>query len=194
MNKSESIAKLAGALSKFQGACDSASREKQGHQYKYAELSGYIDEASPLLKENELAVIQLLGNKEGHQGMTLETILTHSSGEFISSMVVIPSNQQALTDSQKAGSAITYIRKYSYAAILGMTQADDDGKAASRNKQPLFMDDKGWQNHANSLSQQGMNLDKIVSAIQKEVKGLTLTLEDKNIIVKLINGDSNAAI
>ena len=54
------------------------------------------------------------------------------------------------------------------------------------------MSDAGWQDYANGLIHQGANLDKVVEEVQKQVAGLTLTLEDKNIIVNLINGDSNA--
>ena len=133
MNKSETIGKLAAALSKFQGECGSASKNKANPFFKsnYADLSGYIEVAAPFLSVNELAVIQLMSSDDSGK-MTMETILTHSSGEYLSSVVLIPCNTNALTDPQKAGSAITYTRRYQYAAILGMAAADDDGNGAAK--------------------------------------------------------------
>ena len=199
MNKSETIGKLAAALSKFQGECGSASKNKANPFFKsnYADLAGYIEVAAPFLSENGLAVVQLMASHEETGRMTMETILTHSSGEFLSSVVLIPCNTNALTDPQKAGSAITYTRRYQYAAILGMAAADDDGNGAAKvanKKQPptLFMADKGWQDYVIGLIHQGATLYKIVEEVQQQAAGTILTLEDKNIIVKLINGDSNA--
>jgi len=195
MNKSENINELAAALSKFQGECSSTEKNKKNPFFKsnYADLAGYIQAANETLCKNGLAVMQLLSNNtEGK--MVLETILSHSGGQFISSVVVIPANPQSLTDPQKAGSAITYMRRYAYAAILGMAAADDDGNSMAKQKKvapvQVFMADKGWQNHVNSLIHQGLGLDSIIDSIQTEVKGLTLTLEDKNIIVSLINGSN----
>jgi hypothetical protein len=34
-------------------------------------------------------------------------------------------------DAQGAGSALTYMRRYALAAVVGVVQADDDGNAAS---------------------------------------------------------------
>lgn len=196
MNKSDSIAKLAGALSKFQGECGMASKNKANPFFKsnYADLSGYIEVAAPFLSAHELAVVQLMSSDDSGK-MTMETILTHSSGEYLSSVVLIPCNTNALTDPQKAGSAITYTRRYQYAAILGMAAADDDGNGAAKvaNKpqpKPLFMASPEWQSHVKGLIHQGANVDVIIADIQGQVAGLTLTHEDKNIIVKLINGAS----
>mgnify|MGYP002132282933 FL=1 len=37
-------------------------------------------------------------------------------------------------DAQGAGSALTYMRRYALAAVVGVVQADDDGNAASSPK------------------------------------------------------------
>lgn len=59
----------------------------------------------------------------------LETVLTHvESGQWISSTAIIPLPKN---DPQGMGSAITYARRYSLCAILGIVTEDDDGNAAS---------------------------------------------------------------
>ena len=56
-------------------------------------------------------------------------MLLHSSGEFISEVVTTRSQKD---DPQGLGSALTYLRRYSLAAVVGVTATeDDDGNAAS---------------------------------------------------------------
>ena len=54
---------------------------------------------------------------------------------------------------QVLGSAITYVRRYNYAAIVGMAQEDDDGCAADGAKSPAKKtdadDNKPWYGDAN---------------------------------------------
>jgi hypothetical protein len=60
--------------------------------------------------------------------MTLTTVMTHSSGEWVTQNMSLPVSKP---DAQGAGSAITYMRRYALAAIVGVVQADDDGNSAS---------------------------------------------------------------
>ena len=55
------------------------------------------------------------------------TTLGHKSGQFISGECPVINTKG---DAQGMGSAITYARRYSLAAICGVTQVDDDGNAA----------------------------------------------------------------
>jgi len=62
----------------------------------------------------------------------LETRLIHSSGQWIGAAYALPN----LADSQDMGSAITYARRYSLCAILGIAGEDDeDGEAATAAEQ-----------------------------------------------------------
>ena len=63
--------------------------------------------------------------------MHLTTILTHKSGEWIGQDMSVPVTKP---DAQGAGSALTYMRRYALAAVVGVVQADDDGNAASAPK------------------------------------------------------------
>lgn len=130
MNKSDSITELLKALSVFQGALDNVKKEKSGHGYKYATLGHCIDAAKSHLKDNGLSVVQLMGNDD-KGNTTMETVLGHSSGEYISSYCVLPiaklAGGGAGNPAQVMGASITYMRRYQYAAIIGLAQDDTDG-------------------------------------------------------------------
>lgn len=133
MGMSLQINELAAALSKAQGAMESATKgvDNLFFKSKYADLNEYIQTAKKPLSDNGLAVIQHVGNSETKAKVT--TILTHSSGQWMSSTIELAPTKQ---DPQGMGSAITYARRYSYGAILGMGAEDDDGNAASVAAKP----------------------------------------------------------
>jgi hypothetical protein len=121
MIKSESTKEIAKALSKFQGAVADAKFDSKNPHFKsdYASLEAYLQQARKLLAENGLAISQ------GISGEKLETVLMHISGESITFEMPLLFSKQ---DMQGLGSAITYARRYSLGAILGIgSEKDDDG-------------------------------------------------------------------
>ena len=103
-----------------------AKKDAKNPHFKndYATLESVIDASKQSLLENGIIVIQSLSEK------SLTTRLQHVSGEFIESsidLLVDKGNMQGL------GSASTYARRYSLAAMLNIAQSDDDGNEASLN-------------------------------------------------------------
>ena len=134
MIQSESIANLAKALSIVQGKLTHAIKDSANPFFKskYADLESVWDACRSLLSNNGLAVSQFPGTySDLDKSMSLITILTHESGEYISQEMSVPVTK---ADAQGAGSAITYMRRYALAAVVGVVQADDDGNAASSPK------------------------------------------------------------
>jgi len=132
MLQSESIANLADALSTVQGKLTYAVKDSANPFFKskYADLESVWDACRSLLAENGLCVMQFPG--EFIDGcMSLNTVLAHGSGEWISQEMSVPVSK---VDAQGAGSALTYMRRYALAAVVGVVQADDDGNAASSPK------------------------------------------------------------
>ena len=129
MDKSESLTELFKALAKFQGELENVEKGKSGHGYKYATLGHCIDAAKEALSANGLSVSQLLGSNEKGES-TMQTVLAHQSGEYISSICVMPIAKLAGGGSnnpaQVMGASITYMRRYQYAAIIGLAQDDTD--------------------------------------------------------------------
>ena len=134
MMQSESIANLAKALSIVQGKLTYAKKDSANPFFKskYADLDSVWDACRDLLSANGLAVSQFPGTySELDKSMSLITILTHESGEWISQEMSVPMSK---VDAQGAGSCISYMRRYALAAVVGVVQADDDGNAASSPK------------------------------------------------------------
>ena len=134
MNQSADITELSKAMlivqQQLQPAIKDAKNPFIGNEY--ATLNSVMESCRSLLSAQGIWLTQLpcpapveLGT--GHIG--LETRLIHAeSGQWISSTAIIPLPKN---DPQGMGSAITYARRYSLCAILGIVTEDDDGNAAS---------------------------------------------------------------
>ena len=134
--RSPKIDKLAGALCAAQAELEDARKTSKANAgafvYEYADLTEVWRVARPVLSSNGLAVAQTFDR--GPTGTCLLTLLTHSSGQFIESRLPL----MQVSDYHALGSAVTYSRRYSLAAILGISsEADDDGGAAMVDKAPI---------------------------------------------------------
>lgn len=96
------------------------------YRYTFAPLPEILEEVRGVLGKHDLAVIQEA--TEGERGVGVTTRLVHSSGEWIEyGPLVLPAGN----DAQSYGSAITYARRYSLCAALGIAaDEDDDGNAS----------------------------------------------------------------
>lgn len=129
--QSPGIGKLAEALAKAQGAMGHAKKSADNPFFKssYADLPAVIDAAKAALADNGLAVSQFTDADE-NGNVTLVSTLMHSSGEWVRGWYPV---RPLKADPQGLGSAVTYARRYSFAALVGIAAADDDddGNAAS---------------------------------------------------------------
>lgn len=126
MEKSESIKALAEALSKFQGSMNGIKKDASNPFFKsrYASLGAIIEDTREPLSKNGLSYAQFPSGEYG-----LETILMHTSGEWIKAKYEMkPVDQKP----QSLGSALTYQRRYALCAILGLQVEDDDANEASK--------------------------------------------------------------
>jgi hypothetical protein len=130
MITSETIDKIAPAFVKAQAACNGAKKSSNNPHFKskYADLGAVWDACEGALEANKLSVLQGLGEVIDGK-MQIETMLLHDSGQWIKSLASIPLPK---ADPQGYGSASTYARRYTLAALMGIVQEDDDGNAASR--------------------------------------------------------------
>jgi len=129
MIKSDSIASLTKAMAAAHKAYKPLKKESSNPFYnsKYADLAAVIEASDAALSDHGITVFQL-PFWEGDR-VAVTTIVSHESGEYLGETLVLPGAQ---TDPQKAGSAITYARRYSLQAILNIAaDLDDDGNAAS---------------------------------------------------------------
>lgn len=140
--ESDQIEKIAAALSKAQGEFPaivknrtaSVRSEKGSYSYNYADLADVLKMVTPVLSKHELALIQRTRWDATKLAMCLETRLLHSSGQWLGARYPLPSGAGR---PQEMGSALTYARRYSASALLGIaTEEDDDGKGADEQPGP----------------------------------------------------------
>ncbi len=138
MEQSATILEIAKALSKMQGEMKSVPKDSTNPFFKmrYASIDAVWDTIRKPLSANGLSVIQTTYEQEGK--IFLETMLLHTSGEWFKGYLPINAIK---SDPQAIGSAITYARRYSLSAILGVSADDDDdgeeatGHGKDANKQ-----------------------------------------------------------
>lgn len=143
MRFSENLSNIATALSKVQAEIKNPikNQENKGVQGKpkYANLEDTLAEyVRPILTKYGMSVFQPLKSDEnGRVGVC--TVLMHESGEYIEGDyvycdVVIPISREGkkiLTEGQATGVCITYLRRYSLNAALGINgDKDTDGSYA----------------------------------------------------------------
>lgn len=128
MITSEQIDLISPALLAAQKEINNASKDAKNPHFRssYASLGSVIEAVKDPLNKQGIAVIQSLS--EGNDGLYLSTRLLHTSGQWIEDTAFTPLQK---ADPQGVGSATTYLRRYSLAALLCITQEDDDGNAAS---------------------------------------------------------------
>lgn len=127
MMQSEQINELASALAKAQGTMQNATMNRTNPHFKskYADLSSVLDAIRAPLSANGLSIVQTM------QGGMLRTTLMHSSGQFVATEYPLPVTPKP----HEMGSALTYARRYSVAALVcNSADEDDDGNMAMKSE------------------------------------------------------------
>lgn len=131
---SASTKKLDAALAKAQGEFAGATKDALNPHFKskYADLSAVWDVIRGPLSKHGLAISQWPVHSDDNR-MHLVTRLA-CSGEWIMATYSSPVGAQT---AQAMGSAITYAKRYTLMAILGIPSEDDDGEAASNRSHTI---------------------------------------------------------
>src|SRR6266516_3605945 len=143
---SESIAALAAALAKAQTeltnpeksltATIRTDRNGEGARtFRYAPLSSGLEIIRKTLGKHEIAIFQTTAIDQPTRAVSLTTMLTHSSGEWIASdWPVCPVSDVAAP--HRMGVALTYARRYALFTLVGIA-GEDDLDAPDLNCQPV---------------------------------------------------------
>lgn len=128
MIKSDTVNKLFTSLAKAQGELEKAVKDSANPFFKskYADLESVIDASRPHLVANGICIMQFHEDSDDGR-VRLTTIVGHESGEFVAATASIKPKEDS---PQAAGGALTYLRRYDYAAAVGLAQKDDDGETA----------------------------------------------------------------
>jgi len=135
MNNTQLESSEVGELySAFAKACSEAvGIEKSGFsahiKYKYAKIEDMISVWRPILAKHGLTIIQKLVTFGGNVDF-IYTRLQHSSGQWTESRFRVrwqsDPNIDKSKDLQNQGSAISYAKRYAYAAMVGVSYDEDD--------------------------------------------------------------------
>lgn len=120
---------MAKALAKAQSEMGHASKDAINPHFKskYADFAAVVDAIRKPLSNNGLSYVQVVSSTKGCVAVT--TRLLHISGQSLSGVLTLPVGTES---PQAYGSAITYGRRYSLSAMVGLaSEEDDDGNAAS---------------------------------------------------------------
>lgn len=120
-------AALVDAVNSIGDITKSRTADTGKYQYTYADLSDILAAAKTILHKHGLAAVQNV-ESTANGGVAVSTVLIHQSGETMTfGALVLPGGNTP----QAVGSAITYARRYSLLAALGVATEDDDGQAAA---------------------------------------------------------------
>lgn len=170
MEKSQSIVHIAKALCDFHSKMGKIGKDATNPFFnsKYATLSNILEAIKTPLLESGLSFTQF---PTGQNGLT--TVLMHAeSGEYMQTDYFMNPSK---TDPQAQGSAISYMRRYALAAVLGLNIDDDDdantathGSAAPQEKADAktAAADKPW------LNQDSKVYEKIVDRLKKKTTNI----------------------
>jgi len=131
--KSESIKNITAALCKVQSQIKDAQTDAVNPHFKssYTTLAGVLSTIRKPLAAEGLAITQTLDVADGHA--ILVTSLLHVSGEWIEGRMIL---NPVKNDPQGIKSAVTYARRTSLTAIVGIAEEDDDANIASTKEVP----------------------------------------------------------
>lgn len=132
VRRSPEFTHLAKAIATAQGKIQPATKDKVNTHFKnsYADLASCWEACRTQLSEQGIAVIQCPNTRDNR--LWMDTLLAHESGQWVESSIEVPLPQQV--NAQVVGSSLTYMRRYSLCAMVGVAPADDDdGNEASKN-------------------------------------------------------------
>lgn len=143
MQRSDTIAEISAALADFSADITNPPQTKTAtvptkaggsYTYTYADLSDVLAHVRPALAKHGLAVAQDIA-VDGSK-VEVETTILHRTGEYLTFQpLALPAPEQHTP--QQYGGVITYARRYSLMAALGLAaEADDDAAAASGRTAP----------------------------------------------------------
>lgn len=190
MEQSEKIDELIKALSIVQGKITPVKMDAFNPFFEsnYASLNAIWESIRSLLSENGLVVIQAMDTEDGL--VYVNTTLAHVSGQWIRGRLGMKPPPRMTqkgpieNDPQMVGQVVTYFRRYSLGAMLGVvTDEDLDGdvgqhgnKKASKKSPPKEKnppkgkkDDKGGKESKGVKDQEYWDLLKDVQGLKDEI-------------------------
>jgi hypothetical protein len=118
-------------LLKIQQNVSGIKKEKGNPFFKsrYFDINQLLNVIKPMLNDLKVVIIQPLTNIDGQPAIMTKLIDTENNETMEWTTPLIMQN----TDPQKAGSSVTYFRRYALQSLLALEALDDDGNMGSGN-------------------------------------------------------------
>lgn len=111
-----------------------ATRSGASYSYRYAALEDITRTIRPVLRRHGLSYAWDVSQGEG--ALVVTCVLRHVDGHEERASFPVPVDTSArMSDAQKNGAALTYGRRQSLIAVLGLTTADDDLDGVQHERQ-----------------------------------------------------------
>lgn len=136
MEKSKSIKRLSAAIAVFHSKMKPILKDTDNveHQSRYASLGAILTAIAKPMKAAGLVITQFPVGEDG-----LSTILAHTvSGEFIQSEFTMKMQKDV---PQETGARISYMRRFSLAAVLGLNIVDNPTHGAAATEQVMVAEE-----------------------------------------------------
>lgn len=183
--RSRELDKLATALAKAQGEIEGAVKDKSNPAFrsKYADLGAVWDAIREPFSKNGLSVVQF-PRRDGNS-VEVETILLHSSGQWMSGTFSVPTAKQ---DAHGFGSATTYARRFSLSAVCGVAPVDDDGNAAAGKANTHIPGSTHPSDFADEARRDGLTTEtRSTYQVAKEKKGEAAAKQWTDLAIQTLN-------
>ena len=129
MKQSESVKTLLEGFGKAQAEFPTLPKDKNGYNYKYTDLDTVISTLRPILAKHNIGFMQTMTTLENGR-WAITTRLFNNAGEWIEDTTPLPDVSLSKGNAaQNVGAAITYMKRYTLCAFLGVScDEDPDGK------------------------------------------------------------------
>lgn len=181
---SETLGNVAAALIAAQAEFAPALKDATNPHFnsKFVSLQGVLTAVASALRANGIALVQQT-DRDDDGTTVLVTSLIHTSGEWLSAVYPV---RPIKSDPQAEGSALTYARRYSLMALVGIAPEDDDGHAASqpaRNQSRQAAQNQEWASY-DDPAMYSVRIDKAgtvaeLEAVAEQIKAGRVREEDR---------------
>lgn len=180
--RSEEINLVSGALSKAQGIYKEPVMNCEGPNGRYANLQAILNATREALATNALAFNQyeeLIDNGAG--GRLLKSVISHESGQYISSCARIPVSDHLRED----GNTLEIIKRRHAQMLLGIAPSpqdhyamDDDGAADADKKVLKSLREVDGTEKPKAKTASGLLTHDQYNDLKEELKGFPKLAED----------------
>lgn len=164
LNKKESVKSFNKAMSDFQGKKPvlkkTVTADLGKEKYNYIPLSKIQQAIDPIL--SDVGLSYRWTQEQDSESISVNCIVSHIDGHSETSSLNGPYDSETKSRIHSIGSSMSYLKRYTLEAALGLSSDDDDDGESAPNELPLLKaKTKGWTKAKESLLSGRIGVDGI---------------------------------